>query len=69
MSDEFRHLDCVGCRVCGAATVIGITQVLLLNGVRTRVREHVCSNTRCGDSYKTAEVPLEVANDVWECEP
>ena len=68
MNEEFRHLDCVNCRACGASTSVGFTQVLLLNGVRTRVREHACSNIRCGDTYKTAEVPLEVARDVWECD-
>lgn len=68
MSEEFRHLDCVNCRVCGWRTTVRFTQILHIGGVRTRLREHVCENVRCGDSYKTAEIPVEVARDVWECD-
>ena len=68
MSDIFRHLDCVCCRSCGLPTKVAATKIVHLNGVRTRSREHVCSNERCGATYATAECPIEVALDVWECE-
>ena len=34
-----------------------------INGVRYRYRRNTC--TRCGGRYSTAEIPLEVAEDVF----
>lgn len=65
---ETRHLDCVCCRVCGSVLrdESNDSKAVRIHGVRTRTRVKLCTNPQCRASFSTAEIPIEVALDLWD---
>lgn len=60
-----KHLSCARCRKCGSVTRPHVSMTTLIHGVETIVRERKCSSPTCSGHYRTAEVPLDVAHDIW----
>lgn len=57
------HLRTDACRACGGPVQTVDTRKIQIGGVPTVWRRKRCST--CMKSYKTAEIPLEVAEEVW----
>jgi len=66
MSDETPNLDSVDCRACTGKTRVTHSNAIELGTVRMIRRRRVC--TSCGATYRTAEIPLEIAEDVFSGE-
>ncbi len=63
MSAWNKAMGCVDCRWCGSDKVGGTeSRKRNIGGVMTMVRTKKCAV--CGESYKTAELPLNVAKEV-----
>ena len=64
MADEIESTTVIGCPSCGAAkTRVSETRTTRLGWLDTKVRRHACD--ACGHTYRTAEIPLAVAQDVF----
>ena len=63
MQDNVDHLNSVTCRFCDGKMTVIDTRTSNMDGVKFLRRRKEC--TRCGERYSTAEIPLEVAQDVF----
>ena len=63
MNDNVDHLNSVNCRFCAGKMAVTDSRIREISGVRFTYRRKTCQ--RCGERYSTAEIPLEVAEDVF----
>ena len=63
MQNNADHLNSVTCRFCNGKMATVDSRAREINDVRFVYRRKKC--TRCGEQYQTAEIPLEVVEDVF----